>query len=181
MTTALPHIPTLETGRLVLRAPRMADLSAWAEFLASDRAQFVRGDDTSLKTAWRAFAHVAGMWMLRGYGSFVFAQKDSPDRPLGMTGPWYPVDWPEPELGWTVWTGEAEGRGYAQEAAAEARRFAYEDLGWPTAVSYIDPANTRSIALAERLGCKLDREAAQPDFDGHEVLVYRHPAPEALQ
>jgi len=181
MTTGLPHIPTLETGRLVLRGPRMEDMLAWAAFFASDRARFVRGEDTTLRAAWRGLAHDAGMWMLRGYGSFIFALKDSPDRPLGMTGPWHPLDWPEPELGWTVWTEEAEGKGYVREAATEARRFAYEDLGWQTAVSYIDPENARSIALAERLGCTLDPEAPQPDFDGHKVLVYRHPAPEALQ
>ncbi len=181
MTTTLPHIPMLQTERLVLRAPQMDDLPAWAAFVASDRSRFVRGDDTSERTAWRGLAHVAGMWMLRGYGSFVYALKETPDQPLGMTGPWHPVDWPEREIGWTVWTAEAEGKGYAAEAATEARRHAYEDLGWPTAVSYIDPANARSIALAERLGCTLDPDAAQPDFDGTEVLVYRHPAPEALQ
>lgn len=181
MTTALPHIPTLETERLVLRGPRMGDVAAWADFVASDRSRFVRGDDTSLRTSWRGFAHVAGMWMLRGYGTFVFALKDTPDQALGMTGPWHPLDWPEQELGWTVWSAEAEGKGYAQEAAREGRRFAYEDLGWQTAVSYIDPENARSIALAERLGCTLDPEAETPDFDGEAVLVYRHPAPEALQ
>ncbi|MBD3679661.1 MAG: GNAT family N-acetyltransferase [Rhodobacteraceae bacterium] len=159
----------------------MEDLSAWAAFVASDRSRFVRGDDTRLNMAWRGFAHVAGMWMLRGFGSFVFAPKDRPNEPVGMTGPWYPVTWPEPELGWSVWTEDAEGKGYAQEAAREARRFAYEDLGWNTAVSFIDPENDRSIALAERLGCTRDDAAATPDFDGKPVLTYRHPAPEALQ
>jgi len=180
MTTTLPHIPTLETRRLILRGPRMGDVETWADFFRSERSQYVRGDDTSLRTSWRGFAHMAGMWMLRGYGTFVFALKDSPDQPLGMTGPWHPMDWPEKELGWTVWTAEAEGKGYAHEAATEARRYAYQDLGWQTAVSYIDPANDRSIALAERMGCVLDPAAEQPDFDGKKVLVYRHPAPEVL-
>jgi RimJ/RimL family protein N-acetyltransferase len=181
VTTALPHIPTLETERLVLRAPRMGDFEALAEFVRSDRSRFVRGDDISLKTSWRGFAHVAGMWMLRGYGTFVFALKETPDQPLGMTGPWHPIDWPEAELGWTVWSEAAEGKGYAHEAAREGRRYAYDDLGWKTAVSYINPENARSIALAERLGCLLDADAEQPDFDGEQVLVYRHPAPEVLQ
>lgn len=181
MTTVLPHIPTLETERLVLRGPRMGDVPHWCAFMASERAAFVGGPGLEEGKAWRAFAHVAGMWMLRGYGTFVFALKDSPDQPLGMTGPWHPIDWPEAELGWTVWSEEAEGKGYAYEAACEGRRYAYQDLGWKTAASYIDPANARSIALAERMGCVLDADAGQPDFDGEQVLVYRHPAPEALK
>ncbi len=54
------------------------------------------------------------------------------------------------------------------------RRHAYEDLGWETAVSYIDPANARSIALAERLGCTRDDAADRVHPDD---LVYRHPSP----
>jgi RimJ/RimL family protein N-acetyltransferase len=63
------------------------------------------------------------------------------------------------------------------EAAACARDHAFGVLGWKTAVSYIAPANTRSIRLAERLGAVRDPQA--PRFPGEaEVLVYRHPTPE---
>jgi len=179
--TAGPHIPTLETNRLVLRAPRLSDAANWDAFLKTDRAAFVGGPDADLHTSWRGFAHVAGMWMLRGYGSFVFASKSDPDAPLGMTGPWHPMDWPERELGWTVWTPEAEGQGFAHEAATAARIYAYDTLGWPTAVSYIDARNVRSIALAGRMGCTLDQTAATPACEpGTVILVYRHPSPEAL-
>jgi RimJ/RimL family protein N-acetyltransferase len=57
------------------------------------------------------------------------------------------------------------------------RAHAFRDLGWTTAVSYIDPDNARSIALAERLGAVRDRGARQPVFD-KPCLVYRH-SPEA--
>ena len=182
MTNAWPHIPTLETERLILRGPRIEDVPHWCAFMASGRAEFVGGPGLEEGKAWRAFAHVAGMWMLRGYGSFVFALQDSPDQPLGLTGPWHPIDWPEREIGWTVWSAEAEGKGLAFEAAQAARRFAYDTLGWPTAVSYIDSRNARSIALARRMGCTLDSDATAPAADeGETVLVYRHPAPETLQ
>jgi RimJ/RimL family protein N-acetyltransferase len=95
-----------------------------------------------------------------------------------MAGPWYPADWSEPELGWTLWSAAHEGKGYAHEAAVAARAHAYSVLGWTTAVSYIDPDNARSIALAERLGATLDPDAAHHNPAD---LVYRHPAPEALQ
>ncbi|HHB80156.1 MAG TPA: N-acetyltransferase, partial [Aliiroseovarius sp.] len=159
-----------------LRAPEMSDFDAWHAFTQGDRSRFVRPAETSLGISWRAFAHVVGMWALRGYGLFVFCDKET-GAPLGSAGPWHPLDWPEAEIGWSVWAAEAEGKGYAFEAASAARDHAFTTLGWDTAVSYIDPENARSIALAERLGATLDPSATQPaEFD---CLVYRHPAPDA--
>lgn len=174
MTPHLADTPVLETERLVLRAPQMADFDAWRAFTQDDRSAFIRGGEPMpLGQCWRAFAHVTGMWALRGYGSFIFCARGS-DAALGMTGPWHPMDWPEPELGWTVWTAEAEGKGLAFEAATRARDFAFADLGWTTAVSYIDPDNARSQALARRMGCTVDDGAATPPGD-HPPQVWRHP------
>ena len=164
--------PVLGTERLTLRAPEAGDWEPWASFAASGRAQFI-GGPIDREKAWRALGHVIGHWVLRGFGSFVFTLRDS-QAPLGMAGPWFPEGWPERELGWTVWQTGAEGRGYAFEAAQAARTHAFGALGWTTAVSYIDRANARSIALAERLGAVLDPDAAKKDA---EDLVYRHPAP----
>lgn len=170
--------PVLTTDRLTLRGPQMTDWEAWRAFALDERSRFVRPAEMTEGIAWRAFAHVAGMWALRGFGSFVFCEKGS-DTALGMAGPWYPMDWPEPEIGWTVWNARAEGKGYAFEAALAARDWARDALGWTRPVSYIDRDNARSVALAERLGCTLDPEAAQPHPD-KPCLVYRHPmTPEA--
>ena len=166
--------PVIETERLILRTPRFEDLSVWTPFLASERSQFIGGPQPDAGQAWRAFSHIAGMWALRGFGSFVFTRKNTQDQPLGASGPWFPVGWPERELGWTVWDQSAEGTGLAFEAASAARRYAYDTLGWQRAVSYIDPGNARSIALAERLGCTLDPDADTP-FPDKRDLVYRHP------
>ena len=177
MTARLIDIPTLETERLTLRGPRMEDFGAWSAFAASDRARFI-GGPFDVGKGWRAFAHVAGQWALRGYGSFIFCLRGS-DAPLGMCGPWHPAEWPEKEIGWSIWDAGAEGKGFAYEAAREARRFAYQVLGWTTAVSYVDKNNDRSVALAERLGATLDESAARPEGPA-DMRVYRHPAPEAL-
>ncbi|MEM8632603.1 MAG: GNAT family N-acetyltransferase [Pseudomonadota bacterium] len=177
MTPALTNTPILETERLILRAPRPEDYAFWEPFYLSRRARFIGGgSDRGTGVAWRAFCHVAGMWVLRGFGSFVVQTKTC-DNPLAMAGPWHPADWPERELGWTVWSEDAEGTGIAREAAEAARRFAYEVLDWDTAVSYIHRDNTRSIRLAERLGCTHDAAAVAP---GDDDLVFRHPAPEVI-
>ena len=161
--------PVLRTERLVLRAPRPDDFEAWAAFAGSERARYI-GGPLDRGPAWRAFSALIGHWFIRGCGSFVLTRHGE-DTPLGNIGPWYPGDWPEREIGWTIWSPEAEGRGYAFEAAAAIRDHVFRDLGWTTAVSYIDPANTRSIALAERLGAVRDPAAAKP---GEDTLVYRH-------
>jgi RimJ/RimL family protein N-acetyltransferase len=61
------------------------------------------------------------------------------------------------------------------------RQYLYADLGWRTLVSYIDPKNAPSIALAKRLGCHLDDTVPLPDLpDWEGTLIYRHPAPTDL-
>lgn len=178
MTPTLAHTPVLETERLILRAPQASDFPVLAPFVMSDRAKYIGGGaDKDIGHAWRILAILSGHWHLRGFGIFVLEDKSS-GLPIGSAGPWYPEGWPEKELSWTVWTPEAEGKGYAYEAMLELRRHAWNDLGWSTAVSYIDPENTRSIALAKRLGCVLDPAAAGPKPD-EPVHVYRHPTPEA--
>jgi len=173
MSVALAGTPVLTTERLILRAPRRGDFEPWAAMAMSERARFIGGPlDRSL--AWRALGHLTGHWVHRGFGMFIFAAKTDPDTPLGMTGPWFPEGWPEHEIGWTIWAPVAEGKGYAFEAAKAARAYAFRDLGWTTAVSYIDPANDRSVALAVRLGATLDPDADHPGETP--CLVYRHPA-----
>jgi len=176
---ALSPTPVLETERLILRAPQGGDWPHWRSFYQSDRARFVGGGTTEPKPGayWRAFGHLTGHWVMRGFGMFVFCLKGQEDLPLGMVGPWYPDGWPERELGWTAWSQAVEGKGLVAEAARAAREHAFRDLGWTTAVSYIDSENARSIALAERLGAVRDRAAATPVFD-HPCIVYRH-SPEA--
>ena len=175
MTVALTGTPVLTTERLILRAPQASDFGPWLDFMRSDRAQFVRPPVLDDGVLWRAFGHVVGHWVMRGYGQFVITDRVS-GAVLGAAGPWHPAGWPEAELGWTLWSEAAEGRGIAREAVTAARAHAYGVLGWPTAVSYIDPANTRSQALARRLGCHPDPQAARP---GEDVAVWRHPAPGA--
>ena len=180
MTVTLSNTPTLQTERLTLRAPQAGDWPAWRAMIQSDRAVFIRPPgDFNEGQAWRGFGHVIGHWVLHGWGMFVFTRRGD-NAPLGMTGPWFPAGWAEREIGWSVWSPEAEGQGYAYEAAQAARNHVFQSLGWDTAVSYINPDNTRSIALAERLGATLDPDAALPDMPGAEgTLVFRHPTPEA--
>jgi ribosomal-protein-alanine N-acetyltransferase len=94
-----------------------------------------------------------------------------------VVGILYPEDWPEPEIAWSLFA-EAEGRGIAYEAAQVARRYAYETLGWTTIISCVKPENTRSAALARRLGARPDGHHDHPMIG--RLHIWRHPGPEAL-
>ncbi len=167
----------IETERLVLRPPHAGDWPAWHAFYASPRSEYVGGGSGPVHASFRGFASVLGHWQFRGWGLWILTRRGD-DAAIGMAGPWFPVGWPEREIGWAIWDESLEGRGLAAEAAIAARSDAYGRLGWTTAVSYIDPRNERSRRLAERLGARVDPEAAHPGSDL--ALVYRHPSPEAL-
>lgn len=166
-------IPTLQTDRLTLRGPEARDWPAFRDFFTSARSIHTGGPKDP-KAAWILFAAELGHWQIHGFGMWSVTLRD--DTSIGLVGCWYPDHWPEKEIGWLIWDGY-EGQGYAVEAAKAARAHCYGPLNWTTAVSYIHRDNTRSIALAERLGCTHDAAAAHPD---PEDMVYRHPSPSDL-
>jgi len=168
-------IPTVETENLRLRAPVWSDFDAYAAFRMSDRCEYVGGACTRTQ-AFDKLGEIIGHWALRGYGRWMIADKAS-DAPLGVGGLFFPDDWPEPEIAWSVFEG-AEGRGVAYEAARAALDYAFNTLGWDTAVSCVTPGNTRSVALAQRLGAL--REDDFITVDGMVLEVYRHPKPQVL-
>ena len=165
----------LVTERLVLRRPGPADWPAWHAFYASPRSSFIGGGKGPVQASFRGFASVLGHWQFRGWGLWAVTRHGD-DTAIGLVGPWYPIGWPETEIGWMIWEEALEGTGLAREAALAVRDDAFSRLGWSTAVSYIDPENGRSRKLAERLGARIDPSAAHPG--GELALVYRHPSPE---
>lgn len=173
----LTGIPEITTDRLRLRGPVAADFEVFAAFMASPRAARI-GGPTSRALAWRSFCHLTGHWVHRGYGMFILADRAS-GAALGMAGPWFPEGWPEPEIGWSIWVDSAEGKGLAHEAASAARAWAYDSLGWPTAISLIVEGNSRSTALARRMGCAPEGSFAHETFGASQI--WRHPSARSLQ
>lgn len=175
MSAMALNIPSLETGRLILRGPEARDFEPVAAFFADEGRSWGFGGPKSRNEAWRWFASNIGHWALFGYGFWTAETKGG--QIVGIVGLWSPEGWPEPELGWVMFEG-SEGMGYAFEAALAARDYAYETLGFTTLTSNIFPGNARSVALAERLGAWHEK-----DFENvlHGIeMRYRHPSPEAL-
>lgn len=162
-------IPTLETERLKLRPPTDEDWPEYSKLMMSERSVFM-GGPFPLHTAWGLYCHDVAQWSLFGFGALMIEERQS-GVCLGQvainSGPLFP----EKELGWLVYS-HAEGKGFAYEAAQALKHWAFRDRKLDTLVSYVDPPNTRSRALAERLGAVLDHAAPRPDPTD---MVYRHP------
>jgi RimJ/RimL family protein N-acetyltransferase len=179
MTPHLADTPVLETERFTLRAFGPQDLEPGMAYLMHPRTKYMGGPYTKAD-AWDHMSGLIGHWAIRGYGLFAICPKGS-DEAIGDVGLLMPEGYSEPELGWGVWSEDYEGKSIAYEAALAVRAHAYAAHGWTTLVSYIDPDNTRSIALAKRMGATLDSNAAIPDLpDWEGTLVYRHPSPEVV-
>jgi len=166
LTTA----PTLTTQRLVLRGPERSDLSEFTRFMTSAPSMNALGDTGTAEQAWFGFIAGVGHWQWHGFGFFIVAEKET-GRPVGRVGLLKHSNWPDVELAWHLYEG-AEGKGYATEAATRVRTWAYDDLGMKTLHSYIDYNNTRSQAVARRLGAVTDgtRAAHEPEA---EVWVHK--------
>lgn len=167
--------PELETERVRMRAWQNADFEPFAAFCSDEESARFIGGVCPRDDAWRRIAAIVGHWALRGYGFWALEDKAS-GRFAGYAGLWFPEGWPEPEVGWGLLR-EFQGRGLVTEAAERARAFAYEELGWPTAISCIANENVASIRVAERLGAQREK---QIELRGWEVAIYRHPSPSQL-
>ncbi len=163
-------IPTVETDRLILRAPHLDDLPAMTAFFATERSHMVGGPKDELGS-WSSLASRLGHWALKGFGLWHLTEKAS-GAFVGWAGMIDAPGWAEPELGWTLMA-EAEGKGLGFEAAQAARDYAARRQGLNGVISYIAHANDRSRALADRLGAALELENAE--LLGKRAQIWRHP------
>lgn len=171
MTYAMPlAIPVLMTERLILREPREADFPAMLAFSESPRAEFI-GGAIGRRRLWAGLLANIGHWALRDYGFFSVDLHDGTF--IGRIGVIYHDQWPEPELAWSVFDG-FEGHGYAHEAAVAAQADYHTRISPRPLISMIDVGNTRSEALALRLGARCEKTEADPEGDFH---IYRHLGP----
>jgi RimJ/RimL family protein N-acetyltransferase len=147
---------------------RDEDFEAYAEFCAdADVMRYLTGKPMTRVEAWRHMAMMVGHWTLRGYGMWAVEERSTGEF-IGRIGFNDPEGWPAFEIGWTLgrpyW-----GKGYATEGARVALDYAFHKLDKAHVISLIHPENRGSIAVAERLGEKLEGET---EVLGMPVLIY---------
>lgn len=157
--------PTLTTDRLILRAPLRSDLAAFTRFMTSAPSMQAQGETVTTQQAWFGFLAGIGHWQWHGFGFFTVVEQKT-GQPVGRVGLIKHSDWPDIELAWHLYEG-AEGKGFATEAAKAVKSWARDDLGLDRLYSYVDHGNTRSQAVARRLGAVRDgtRAPHEPDAE----------------
>jgi RimJ/RimL family protein N-acetyltransferase len=157
------------TERLFLRMLSESDFEEyWEIHKDEDVTRFTVRSKLGRLDAWRHLAMILGHWQLRGFGMWGVFEKES-GKLVGRVGFFQPETWPDFELGWTI--GKAYwGRGYAPEAAKACLDHAFDVMKRKRVISLIDPLNTASIRVAEKIGETLTDERFSAG--GHEVLVY---------
>ena len=161
-------VPVLETERLTLRAPRVEDMALWTALMAAP--PFEEGPED----AWYGFVGYSAGWMLYGHGLWSLERRaDGALVGFVLLG----LEWEdeEPEIGWSL-ASEARGQGYATEAARAVLGHAEALIGVGKTVSYVDPTNPASAAVAQRLGAQRDlmEEARIAEVEGSSPQVWRH-------
>ncbi len=178
MTGWTAEAPVIETERLRLRGFRASDLDAQAAAMA-DPAMVVHlgGSPFSREDTWRKILASPGLWALLGYGYWVVERRDD-GAYLGQVGfadfkrDMAPGIEGLPEMGW-IMAPQAQGRGYATEAALAALAWADQAPGGGEIVAIIGHANAASIRIAEKGGFTGREEAV---YKGEPILLFRRPA-----
>lgn len=170
MKLAVVDSPVIETGRLLLRVPRVEDFERYAEHFAHEGSHHI-GGPLARGDAWRRFLQMPGAWLLQGFAMFSFIEKSS-GLWVGQGGPWQPDGWPGTEVGYSLYP-DAWGKGYATEGCAAAIDWAFEHLGWTEVIHCIAPTNTGSQGVAVRLGSIKRGPGKLPaPLDVHEIDVW---------
>jgi RimJ/RimL family protein N-acetyltransferase len=167
---AVAALKTLETERLVLRAPVPEDAEPLAPMYADQEVMRYLGEGRTLtrEDTERSVERMIEAWKADGYGLFTTVRKED-DVVIGRVGliVWNPETWQttrasaegpkELEVGYTIgrpyW-----GKGYATEAAAAARDFALQQLGAHRLIAMIIHGNDASENVARKLGFAYERD-----------------------
>ena len=146
--------PAIETERLWLRVPYAEDFERFAEMMADPGTHFI-GGPLKRGEAWRRFLVMPGAWWTQGFGMFSMIEKSS-GQFVGQAGPWQPEGWPGTEVGYACHPA-CRGKGYVTEACSAAIDWAFDVLNWTEVIHSVDPNNTASAQVAQRLGARLLR------------------------
>ena len=169
----LPSVPVnamVETARLILRLPAAADARPLMDIHEHpDAIKFVATGPArrGIIGAWSNVATMLGHWHLRGYGQWTVVDKSS-DEIVGRVGLWNPEGWPGVELGWIIHPARWNN-GLATEASKAALEWAWANAPIDHIISLIQPVNSASIRVAEKIGERLERRDV---INGEEMCVY---------
>ena len=146
--------PTLETERLVLRAPSTDDAHALHNISNEPEVRRHLWDDepVSEATIRDVTTRSTRMFSQAGISLFGVRMRGS-DTLLGFCGFVGLEGMEEPELGYEL-TRKAWGKGLATEASRACLRYAFENTGMERVIAGADAPNAASLRVIEKLGMR---------------------------
>jgi [ribosomal protein S5]-alanine N-acetyltransferase len=153
----------IETSRLILRHPTLADVPGLFEFLGDAEAMRYTHADTSLRQCRRRIAVHEWQRRRKGYAPWTVVRK-ADSRIIGWGGLYDdPFD-----PGWGIEVGyyfepTAWGLGYATELTVACTGFADEVLGLPGLRAFARPENVGSRRVLEKAGFEVERFVPEMD------------------
>ncbi len=152
-------IPTIETGRLRLRAHRPEDFAECSAMWAlPEVVRYIGGKPFTGEDVWARLLRYAGHWQWMGFGFWALEEK-STGAFAGELGfaefkrELEPSIQGIPEVGWVL-APHAHGKGYATEAVQAAIAWGDECFGRKRTVCLIHPENSPSLRVARKCGYK---------------------------
>ncbi|QLY26569.1 GNAT family N-acetyltransferase [Bdellovibrio sp. KM01] len=156
------------TARLELRPHRPDDVDFMVELNSDPEiTRYVPDGPIDAAQASNLIASIRSQFLDRRIGRFVVIEKHSRKK-LGWCGLKWLEDIQQIDLGYRFMK-SSWGKGYASEAAQACLDYGFNTLKFKKIIAQIMPANTASIALAQRLGMK---EVNRVTEDGQEFLVF---------
>jgi RimJ/RimL family protein N-acetyltransferase/predicted nucleotidyltransferase len=177
--TLRPSAESIATDRLFLRRPTWDDLPVCFEIHGDPATSRFRrdGPDRTIEQSTATLAKWLSHWKLYGFGPWTVGKRDDADAPaIGFGGlRWRAAD-ELPGLNlYFRFRPAAWGHGYATELARASAQFAFGRVGASELTAIINPDNTPSIRVVERIGMRLLGEV---DYRGSPSLLYALKAPE---
>ena len=139
-------LPVLQTARLTLRAPVLADYELFSRLFSSPSGKFM-GEVPDEAAIWAQFTNYTAGWLLRGDGMFTVVHDDAP---VGFVFAGVEIGDQAIELGFFI-APEHHRKGFAFEAA-NAALIHLRSIGPDQIVSYVSTKNAASQALVTKLG-----------------------------
>jgi RimJ/RimL family protein N-acetyltransferase len=171
---AIP-INSVETARLLLRMPELADAEAlmgiiWDPEVVEQKQVTLLEPPGDLNLALKNSNDMIRQWQLRGYGQWSVVEKVT-GHVIGCVGFYHPQkEWPGVDLGW-VFHRSRWGHGFATEAATAALVWVWEHTQIDRIISLIAPDDLRSIRIATKIGERFERADVDP-VHGEAVHLY---------
>jgi RimJ/RimL family protein N-acetyltransferase len=171
--------PWLETERLILRASRSSDLDPiWKMWCEPQVYKFIAGKPATKENSWRGILRDVGQWQMVGFGFWILEEKSSGNI-IGEAGfldckrDIVPSMNETPEMGWVLFTAY-HGKGFATEAMQKIASWGDKKLTQDMTACIIDPKNTASLRVAQKLGFK---QVAQTTYQGEPTLLFHRARP----